>query len=179
MVNVVVRSLSVIVLGVLMVVLREQFLPVIIQFIGAAFVVSGVIALFNLYVIAKRGMSRVLDTVVLGAAGSAGVILGAWLLLSPGFFLSLVMTILGVLLLLSGIYQLALLLGAHRRVGVSGYLYIVPVALVVAGVFVIVNPFGAAGLPFLLVGVGAVFAGLSDIVSYFYLLHRRRVAGSK
>ena len=43
MLNVVVRNLCVIVIGVLMVVLREAFMPLIIQFIGATFMVSGAI----------------------------------------------------------------------------------------------------------------------------------------
>ena len=61
MLNVVVRSVCVILIGVLMVVLREAFMPVIIQFVGAAFVVSGAISLFNVYVLGKRGVSRKFD----------------------------------------------------------------------------------------------------------------------
>lgn len=174
MVNVVVRSLCVIVVGVLMIALREAFLPVIVQVIGAAFVVSGVISLFNLYIMYKKSMAKFFDTAVLGSVGVAAVALGAWLLLSPAFFLSLLMLILGILLLLSGLYQVTILLAAQRKLSLSFYMYIVPLLLVAAGLFVIVNPFDAMGLPFLLVGVGAVLAGVSDLAGYLYLSHRRR-----
>ena len=84
MLNVVVRSLCVILLGVLMVVMREAFMPLIVQFIGAAFMLSGAISLFNIYVIYKRGLAKAFDLVVLAFVGIAGVGLGAWLLL-PAF----------------------------------------------------------------------------------------------
>lgn len=51
MLNVVVRSLCVILLGVLMVTLRESLMPVIIQIIGAIFMLSGAVSLFNIYVL--------------------------------------------------------------------------------------------------------------------------------
>ena len=174
MLNIVVRSLCVILIGVLMVVLREAFMPLIIQFIGAAFMVSGALSLFNIYLLRKRGLAKPFDMFVLVAAGVAGVVLGAWLLLSPAFFLSLLMIVLGVLLLLSGFYQLATLLGAQKSVRVPFFMYIVPLLLLVAGVVVLANPFEVAGLPFLVVGVGAILSGVSELVAGIYIRSRRR-----
>ncbi len=174
MLNVVVRSLCVILIGVLMVVLREAFMPLIIQFIGAAFVVSGIISLFNIYILRRRGHSRLFDTSVLALVGVAGVVLGLWLLLSPFFFLSLLMTLLGLLLLFAGFYQLVNLLSAQRAVKLPFFMYVVPLCLLVTGVVVLVNPFESAGLPFLVVGVSALFSGLSDLVSSLYIARRAR-----
>lgn len=174
MLNVVVRSLCVILIGVLMVVLRESFMPLIIQFIGAAFIVSGAISLFNIYILYRRGFSRVFDRVVLVFAGVAAVALGMWLLLSPAFFLSLLMLLLGLLLLMAGFYQLLTLLSVFRSVRVPLFMYVVPLLLLVAGVVVLVNPFEAAGLPFLIVGVGAVLSGVNDLVSSLYIYSRSR-----
>lgn len=174
MVNVIVRSICVILIGVLMVVMREAFMPVIIQFIGVAFIVSGAISIFNVYLLHKKGLSKSFDSVVLATAGIAAIALGAWLLLAPGFFLSLLMLVLGVLLLAMGLYQLIMLLVAHRRVGLSMYAYIVPVILLALGVLVIVNPFEAAGVPFFIVGAGAVLGGVSDLVAALYVMHRSK-----
>lgn len=174
MLNVVVRSLCVILLGVLMVVMREAFMPLIVQFIGAAFMLSGAISLFNIYVIYKRGLAKAFDLVVLAFVGIAGVGLGAWLLLSPAFFLSLLMTLLGLLLLAAGFYQLITLMLAHRRVGVPFIMYVVPLLLLVAGVVVLSAPFEAAGVPFLIVGVAAILSGLSDFASALYIARRSR-----
>lgn len=174
MVNAIVRSICVILIGVLMVVLREAFMPVIIQFIGAAFIVSGVLSLFNVYVLYKRKLSKSFDVFVLATAGVAGVALGTWLLLSPGFFLSLLMLVLGVLLLAMGLYQLLTLLSAQRNMHLSFSMYVVPLLLLAMGVLVIVNPFDAASIPFLVVGVGAILAGVSDLVSSLYIIHRSK-----
>ena len=175
MLNVVVRSLCVIVIGVLMVVMRESFMPFIIQLLGAVFMVSGAISLFNIYVLRKKGMSKGFDTAVLAFVGVAGVVLGAWLLLSPGFFLSVLMTVLGLLLLVAGLYQVANLLLAQKSVRVPFFMYIVPLLLIVAGVVVVADPFEVAGLPFLVVGVGAVLSGASDLLSSVYIAARRRM----
>lgn len=174
MVNVVVRSLCVILIGVLVVVLREAFMPVIIQFIGAAFILSGIISLFNVYQLRKRGLSKGFDVFVLATAGVAGIALGAWLLLSPAFFLSLLMLLLGLLLLAMGIYQTVSLLLVQRRFGLSLYMYVVPLLLLAMGVLVIVNPFEAAAIPFLVVGIGAILAGISDLVSTLYIIRRSK-----
>lgn len=174
MISLVVRSLCTILIGVLMVVLREAFMPVIIQFIGAAFIVSGVISLFNVYLLRKRGLSKSFDTFVLVTVGAAAILLGAWLLLSPGFFLSLLMLVLGVLLLAMGFYQLVVLLAVQRSLHLRFYMYIVPLLLLAMGVLVVVNPFEAAAIPFLVVGVGAILAGISDLVNSLYLMRRSR-----
>ena len=168
MVNLLVRSLCTILIGVLMIILREAFMPVIVQFIGAAFIVSGVISLFNVYLLHKRGLSKGFDAFVLVTVGAAALFLGAWLLLSPAFFLSLLMLVLGVLLLAMGGYQFVMLLAMQRRLHLSLYRYVVPLLLLAMGVVVVVNPFEAAAIPFLVVGVGAVLAGVSDLVNTLY-----------
>ena len=174
MVNLLVRSLCTILIGVLMIILREAFMPVIVQFIGAAFIVSGVISLFNVYLLHKRGLSKGFDAFVLVTVGAAALFLGAWLLLSPAFFLSLLMLVLGVLLLAMGGYQFVMLLAMQRRLHLSLYRYVVPLLLLAMGVVVVVNPFEAAAVPFLVVGVGAVLAGVSDLVNTLYLIRRSR-----
>jgi uncharacterized membrane protein HdeD (DUF308 family) len=174
MLNVVVRSLCVILIGVLMVVMRETFMPLIIQFIGAAFVVSGAISLFNIYILRRRGFSRPFDSAVLAVVGVAGVALGLWLLLSPAFFLSLLMLLLGLLLLFIGFYQLVTLLSAQSRMRMPVFMYVVPLLLLVAGVVVLIDPFEVVGLPFLIIGVSAIFSGLSDLITYFYIARRSR-----
>ena len=174
MVNLLVRSLCTIIIGVLMIILREAFMPVIVQFIGAAFIVSGVISLFNVHLLHKRGLSKGFYAFVLVTVGAAALFLGAWLLLSPAFFLSLLMLVLGVLLLAMGGYQFVMLLAMQRRLHLSLYRYVVPLLLLAMGVVVVVNPFEAAAIPFLVVGVGAVLAGVSDLVNTLYLIRRSR-----
>ena len=62
----------------------------------------------------------------------------------------------------------------QRRLHLSLYRYVVPLLLLAMGVVVVVNPFEAAAIPFLVVGVGAVLAGVSDLVNTLYLIRRSR-----
>lgn len=112
---------------------------------------------------------------MLAFVGIAGVALGAWLLLSPAFFLTLLMVLLGLLLLFVGFYQLVTLLMARRGVRVPLPMYVVPLLLLVAGVIVIANPFEAAGVPFLIVGVAAILSGVSELVAKIYISRRSRL----
>ena len=66
------------------------------------------------------------------------------------------------------------LLAMQRRLHLSFYRYVVPLLLLVMGVVVVVNPFEAAAVPFLVVGVGAVLAGVSDLGNTLYLIRRSR-----
>ncbi|MBR1947965.1 MAG: DUF308 domain-containing protein, partial [Bacteroidaceae bacterium] len=84
------------------------------------------------------------------------------------------MLVLGVLLLAMGFYQLVVLLAVQRSLHLSFYMYIVPLLLLAMGVLVVVNPFEAAAIPFLVVGVGAILAGISDLVNSLYLMRRSR-----
>lgn len=172
MVNVVVRSVCLVVIGVLMVLLREAFMPVIIQLMGVAFVVSGVISLFNAYLLHRHKLSGGVGKFTLATAGVAGVALGVWLLLSPAFFLSLLMLMLGLMLLFMGMYQLITLLMVQRRLHMRLFVYVIPLLLLAMGVLVIANPFEAAAVPFLVVGAGAMLAGFSDLINSLYLMRR-------
>jgi hypothetical protein len=44
----------------------------------------------------------------------------------------------------------------------------------VLGLAVLVNPFDAASVPFLLLGIGAVVGGISDLINSLYIMYRRR-----
>lgn len=173
MLNVVIRSIVMVLIGVLLVMWREDILPVIVQCIGAAFIIPGVLALVR-HFMAGRGGSLPVDNrmQVLSAVGSC--VLGLLLLLSPKFFVAMLVSILGVSLLLLGLYQAALLFFARKRVRVSLYLFVMPLLQLLIGVFVLAKPFDAESLLFLLLGIGAIISGVSDLLGGIFLLHARR-----
>lgn len=178
MINLVVRSIVMVLIGVLLVMRREDIMPVIVQCIGAAFIIPGVLALVRHFMPSGREGALSVDNrmQVLSAVGSC--VLGLLLLLSPGFFVAMLVSILGVSLLLLGLYQAVLLLLSKKYLRVSIYLFIMPLLQLLIGVFVLVNPFDAASLPFLLLGIGAIISGVSDLVSGIFVVNSRRKGGS-
>lgn len=164
MLNVVIRSVATILVGILLVVQRDVIMPVIVQCVGIAFILPGIIALVSLFVGSPSKKQR--TSLVMPIITSVGSIaLGVWLLSVPLFFVAIFMNLLGVLLLLLGIYQITMLLMSKKYCNVAIYLFFMPLLLVVLGIFVLLKPFGAASLPFLLVGIGAIVGGLSDLIS--------------
>ena len=82
--------------------------------------------------------------------------------------------ILGVLLVLGGISQLASLISARSFMPVPFGVYIVPVLVLAAGITVLFNPFETAEIPFIVLGVSSIVYALMDL---FRLLHFRRKKG--
>lgn len=169
MLNLIVRSVAIILVGVLLIVQRDAVMPIIVQCLGIAFILPGVIAVTS-YIMARRnsGVGGKLNVAYpLAAVGS--ILLGGWLLFSPTFFVSIIMNLLGIMLSLIGLYQLLTLLVTMRHTRVSIFLFIMPVVLLLMGGFVLFNPFEAASLPFLLLGIGAIIAGLSDFINTLFV----------
>ena len=75
------------------------------------------------------------------------------------------MYVLGGVLVALGIYQLATLAVSSRLLPVVWPLYTMPVLVLLLGLFVLFNPFQAAALPFILIGVGCIFSAINDFVA--------------
>ena len=172
MLSVIIRSVVVILIGVLLVFQRDTIMPVIVQCIGAAFILPGIVAIASLFITADNKKNVLVWPTAVTAVGS--VALGLWMLFSPLFFVALIMNILGVLLLLLGLYQIFVLVVSKKHCAVSFAFFVMPLLLVLLGGFVLAKPFGAASLPFLFIGIGAIIGGISDILSYMIIRRSNR-----
>lgn len=175
MLNVIVRSVATILVGILLIMQREAVLPIIVQCIGAAFILPGLFALVS-YLLRKNNdtaQQKWQPTVtMLTSIGS--IVFGLWLLLTPEFFVGILMMFLGIMVSLLGLYQITILILARKYSAVPFIMFIMPITLLVVGLAVLVNPFDAATIPFLLLGIGAVVGGVSDLVSSLFIIYSRR-----
>ncbi len=173
MLNVIIRSIATILIGVLLIMQREAIMPIIVQCLGVAFVLPAILALLSHFIYSKEAApSKGRPVVVLTSVGS--MVFGLWLLLMPSFFVGILMLLLGSILTVFGLYQIVALFMARKFSRVPLFMYIMPVALVVVGCLVLTKPFGAASLPFLLVGIGAVVGGVSDLINSIFIEYKRR-----
>ena len=83
----------------------------------------------------------------------------------PAFFVGILMYVLGAVLVLAGISQIVNLSAARSWTVVPGGFFVVPVLVLIAGVVVLFNPFTAATVPFIILGVSSIVYGLSDLVN--------------
>ena len=165
-----VRSLTTAAIGILLLALREQAMPFIVMCLGVLFMLPGIFTL-TLFIIPKLrryggdGSSAVIVPIM--AVGS--LVLGLWMFLQPAFFVTILMWLLGGVMVVMGGTQLVNLLVAKRRVKVSFFLFLLPLLILMTGVIVLFNPFEAASIPFMILGVGAIIAALSDMISTVFL----------
>ena len=134
----IIRCICALVLGVLLVAWPEAAILYLVITIGALFLVPGLFSVFGYLTRGKQnGMSFPI-------AGLGSLLFGLWLMIMPAFFVGILMYVLGAVLVLAGISQI---------VNLS------------AGVVVLFNPFTAATVPFIILGVSSIVYGLSDLVN--------------
>ncbi len=164
-------SLCALIMGILLVMWPEAAVIYLVITVGVLFLLPGLYGIFA-YLASRRGVEdgRAFPIVALGSA-----LLGVWLIIMPAFFVSILMYVLGALLVLGGIGQLMNFISARKLMGsVPGIFYVVPVLVLLAGVLILVNPFEAAKVPFIVLGVSSMVYGLTDL---FRIIRYRRKSG--
>ncbi|WP_308762958.1 DUF308 domain-containing protein [uncultured Bacteroides sp.] len=165
-----VGSICALILGVLLVAWPDVAVNYLVITIGVLFLLPGLIGLFTyLAVLNRRKIEAPRPMFPIVALGSA--LLGIWLILMPAFFVGVLMYVLGVLLVLGGISQLANLIAARSFMPVPFGVYVVPVLVLAAGITVLFNPFETAEIPFIVLGVSSIVYALMDL---FRLIRFRR-----
>lgn len=168
--NTLVSSICALIIGTLLVVWPGVAVNYLVITIGVLFLLPGLLGLFTyLAALNKRKTEAPRPIFPIVALGST--LLGIWLIIMPSFFVGVLMYILGVLLVLGGVSQLANLIAARSFMPVPFGVYIVPVLVLAAGITVLFNPFETAEIPFIVLGVSSIVYALMDL---FRLLHFRR-----
>ena len=141
-------SLCALIMGVLLVMWPEAAMIYLVITVGVLFLLPGLYGIFAYFASRSRaedGSGRAFPIVALGSA-----LLGLWLIVMPAFFVGILMYVLGALLVLGGIGQLMNFISVRKLTGsVPAIFYVIPVLLLLAGILILVNPFEAAKIPFI------------------------------
>ena len=170
-----VRSLVTAAIGILLLALREQAMPFIVMCLGVLFMLPGIFTL-ALFLIPKlrRNSAAGSSAVIIPIMAFGSLLLGLWMFLQPAFFVTIIMWILGAVMIIMGGTQIISLLMAKRRVKVSILLFFLPLLILLTGAIVLLNPFEAASVPFIILGVGAIVTALSDMINTLFLKFTRK-----
>ena len=168
----IIRCISVLLIGLLFILLGDSALSILITCVGILLMIPGVYALIS-YIkhIEQRPMFP------LAALGSS--LLGLWLVIAPAFFISIFMYILGGVLIALGLYQLASLAVSSRLIPVSWPLYVLPILVLLLGCFILFNPFEAASLPFIIIGIGCIISSINDLIAAIRTAKQNKKTKSK
>lgn len=163
------RSVFALVLGLLLVLWPEEAINYLVITVGVLFFVPGLISLISYF---ARGKKDEEDYRIFPIAGVGSILFGLWLMIMPAFFVNILMYILGFILVLGGIQQIASLVSARKWTYVPMGFYIVPALILVAGLIVLVNPFNALSAAFIMLGISSIVYGLSELFNGFRFKRR-------
>lgn len=155
------RCVSAIVIGVLLIVWPEAAILYLVIAIGVVFFLPSLYSLIG-YFRKGRQLGMYFPIVSLG-----GFLFGLWLMVSPAFFVGILMYVLGAVLVFAGITQVVNLLSARSYAVVSHGFFMIPILILLAGLIVLVNPFAAATIPFVILGVSSTAYGISELINLY------------
>ena len=155
------RCVSAMIIGVFLMVWPEAAVLYLVIAIGAMFFLPSLFSLVG-YFMKGRQVGMYFPIVSLGS-----LLFGLWLMVSPGFFVGILMYVLGAVLVFAGISQIAGLLGARSHTVVPFGYYVMPVLILLAGLVVLANPFAAAAIPFIILGVSSTVYGITELINIY------------
>lgn len=165
-----IRSLSAVIIGLLLIFLKDSVMPMMVRVVGVAFFVPALVSILNIY--ATRKGANVFPMVLISLVDIGSMFFGLWLIISPVTFLELFVIMLAVVLLCFSVFQIYMVLSSCRRSGMCWSLMATPAILAVLSVVVLANPFGTVTTASFVLGVCAIVSGVSDIL--ISLLVRRK-----
>lgn len=166
----VMSSICALIVGLLLILWPDVAVNYLVITIGVLFLLPGIYGLFSYFAQAKK-RERANLHVSFPVIALGSTLLGLWLVIMPEFFVSILMYVLGVLLVLGGLNQILNFVSVRKYMPVPLRVYIVPTLVLIAGIVVLMNPFQAATVPFIVLGVSSMVYALSDL---FRLIRYRR-----
>ena len=101
------------------------------------------------------------------------LLFGLWLIIMPGFFADFLTYVLGFILTMGGVQQIASLMSARRWMPVPAGFYVVPVLILLAGLFSLFNPVGVRSTIFMVIGISAIVYACSELLNWVKFIRRR------
>ena len=158
--NKVISSVVFIILGVVLLVWSEAALNVACQVIGAVLAVGGVVAVVMFLVTREKTFISYSGL----AVGVIIAVLGLWLFFNPEFLVKLVPTILGIMVIISGILNLSETWTIHKENGDGMWIaFVMALVTIALGCLIVIHPAAIAKVLIKIMGVVMVYNGLSDL----------------
>lgn len=161
------RVICALVIGLILVMFPDQASDYLVITIGIVFLVPSLISIIG-YFAQSAGMRRRFPI-----EGVGSLLFGLWLIIMPGFFADLLTFVLGFILVMGGVQQIASLSAARRWTTVSAGFYVVPVLILLAGLLALFNPTGVRSTAFIIIGISSLVYAASDLLNWFKFMRRR------
>lgn len=164
-----IRTICALIIGLVLVLWPDTAVQYIVITVGVLFLIPGLISLISYFgAKSEPGISRRFPI-----EGVGSLLFGLWLVVMPGFFADVLMFLLGFILILGGVQQIASLSMARRWAVVPASYYVIPSLILIAGVVALFNPTGVRNTAFMIIGISSLVYAVSELVNWFKFSRRR------
>ncbi|MGI6792880.1 HdeD family acid-resistance protein [Bacteroides sp. KG68] len=163
------RAICALVIGLILVMFPDRAGDYFVITIGVVLLVPSLITIIGYFVQPAEARPR------FPIEGVGSLLFGAWLIIMPDFFTNLLTFLLGFILVMGGVQQIASLSAARRWMSVPRGFYVVPVLILLAGLIALFNPMGVRSTAFIIIGVSSLVYAVSEFLNWFkFMRHRPR-----
>ena len=150
-------SVLCVILGIVLIIWSERTLNLIGRVFAALLIVIGAVYLIGYFV---NGLKKNLS----GIAGAVLLLIGIWIMISPGVVVSVIPIIIGVILIYHGLKQVLLSMESKKYNNSKwGIGLLFAVISIVFGAISICNAFGIMELTTVIIGIALIYNGVSNI----------------
>lgn len=161
------RAICALVIGLVLVMFPDQAGDYFVITIGVILLVPSLVSIIGYFAQSTEMRSR------FPIEGVGSLLFGLWLIIMPGFFADLLTFVLGFILVMGGVQQIASLSAARRWMPVPGGFYVVPVLILLAGLVALFNPTGVRSTAFIIIGISSLVYAASELLNWFKFTRRR------
>ena len=154
------RSITAIVLGIIMVSNPATSLIIVVKVLAAFLIASGIVSLVYGIINRQRGA---LGLMVTNAV--VDIIIGIILFIFPAEVASFMLILIGICILIFGILQIVVLVSASRVVNNGVFAYIMPALCIIGGALLLFRPFSSVSALVLLAGIAVLIYGVSEFIA--------------
>jgi len=161
------RAICALVIGLILVMFPDRAGDYLVITIGVVFLIPSLIGITGYFVQPAEARLR------FPVEGVGSLLFGLWLIIMPDFFVNLLTFVLGFILVMGGVQQIASLFAARRWMSVPAGFYVVPVLILLAGLVALFNPTGVRSTAFVIIGVGGLVYAAAELLNWFKFMRRR------
>ena len=158
----VVRSIVVMLVGIMFMFWSESVANMFIRALGVAFFLPAFVSIVRLYV--SNVQQGTLSKLLVSTVDVGSMAFGLWLIISPAGFETMVVKLLAVIAVVFAVFQIVMVFAARRSFALSAWTLLVPALLLVGGVLLFTSSFRPLKALSVMFGVVAVLSGIFDLV---------------
>lgn len=162
MITGVVRSIVVMLTGVLFIFWSESVANVFIRLLGVFFFLPAFMSMVKIYL--SKGRANAFSKLLVSTVDVGSMAFGLWLIIAPASFENLVVKFLAVVALLFAVFQIVTIFAARRNFAISMWALLVPLLLIVGAVVLFTSSFRPLKALSVLFGAATFISGVFDMV---------------